>query len=35
MRDLVVFLKDRDPAGLQKLEENFDPFVEWAKAKYA
>ena len=35
MRDLVVFLKDRDPAGLAKLEENFDPFVEWAKEKYA
>jgi hypothetical protein len=34
MRDLVVFLKDRDPAGLEALEKNFDPFVEWAKEKY-
>jgi transposase len=35
MRDLVLFLKDRDPAALEKMEENFDPFIEWAKAKYA
>ena len=34
VRDLVVFLKDRDPAGLEALEKNFDPFVEWAKEKY-
>lgn len=35
MRDLVIFLKDRDPVGLETLEKDFDPFVEWAKQKYA
>ncbi len=35
MRDLVLFFKDRDPAGLETLEKNFDPFVEWAKGKYS
>jgi hypothetical protein len=35
MRDLVLFFKDRDPAGLEALEKNFDPFIEWAKDKYA
>lgn len=35
MRDLVVFLKDRDPAGLEALEKNFDEFVTFAKQKYA
>ena len=34
MRDLVVFLKDRDPAGLEALEKNFDEFVGFAKSKY-
>jgi len=35
MRDLVSFLKDRDPAALEGLEKNFDEFVGWAKEKYA
>ncbi len=35
VRDLVVFLKDRDPAALAGLEANFDPFIEFAKQKYA
>jgi len=35
MRDLVSFLKDRDPDGLTALEKNFDDFVDWAKGKYA
>ena len=35
MRDLVVFLKDRDPGSLPALEKNFDEFVGWAKEKYA
>jgi transposase len=35
MRDLVVFLKDRDPAALQELEKNFDEFIQFAKEKYA
>lgn len=34
MRDLVVFLKDRDPAALKEVEKNFDGFVGWAKEKY-
>ena len=34
MRDLVSFLKDRDPAGLEALEKNFDEFVVFAKDKY-
>jgi hypothetical protein len=34
MRDLVSFLKDHDPDALASLEKNFDPFVEYAKAKY-
>jgi len=35
MRDLVSFLKDRDPAGLEALEKNFDEFIAFAKDKYA
>jgi transposase-like protein len=35
MRDLVLFLKDRDPAGLEALEKNFDEFTQFAKDKYA
>lgn len=34
MRDLVVFLKDRDPAAMEAVEKNFDEFVSWAKDKY-
>jgi hypothetical protein len=34
MRDLVVFLKDRDPNGLEALEKNFDPFITFAKQRY-
>lgn len=34
MRDLVSFLKDRDPAGLEALEKNFDEFVDFVKTKY-
>jgi hypothetical protein len=34
MRDLVSFLKDRDPGALAALEKNFDEFVSWAKTKY-
>ena len=35
MRDLVSFLKDRDPAALEALEKNFDEFIIMAKEKYA
>jgi transposase-like protein len=35
MRDLVSFLKDRDPAGLESLEKNFDEFISFAKQKYS
>ena len=34
MKDMVVFLKDRDPAALAALEKNFDEFIGWAKMKY-
>lgn len=34
MRDLVIFLKDRDPAALAELEKNFDEFITFAKQKY-
>jgi len=35
MRDLVGFLKDHDPPAMDALEKDFDPFVTWAKEKYA
>lgn len=35
MRDLVSFLKDKDPDALGGLEKNFDEFIEFAKTKYA
>ena len=35
VRDLVLFLKDRDPAALTELEKNFDEFIAFAKEKYA
>ena len=35
MRDLVSFLKDRDPDALSALEKNFDEFIAFAKEKYA
>ncbi len=35
MRDLVSYLKEHDPAALEKLEKNFDEFVAHAKQKYA
>ena len=34
MRDMVVFLKDRDSEALTALEKNFDDFIDWAKNKY-
>jgi hypothetical protein len=34
MRELVSFLKDRDPVGLAALEKNFDEFISFAKQKY-
>ena len=35
MRDLVSFLKDRDPDSLPALEKNFDELAAWGKEKYA
>ena len=35
MRDLVSFLKDRDPDALAALEKNFDEFISFAKGKYS
>jgi hypothetical protein len=35
MRDMVIFLKDRDPEALTALEKNFDEFISFAKQKYA
>jgi hypothetical protein len=35
MRDMVTFLKDRDPEALTALEKNFDEFIAFAKEKYA
>jgi hypothetical protein len=35
MRDLVSFLKDRDPEALTALEKNFDEFIGFAKQKYS
>lgn len=35
IKDLVLFLKDKDSAALSLLEKNFDGFITWAKAKYA
>ena len=35
MRDMVLFLKDRDPEALTALEKNFDEFIQFAKTKYA
>jgi hypothetical protein len=34
MREMVAFLKDRDPEALTALERNFDEFVSFAKEKY-
>jgi hypothetical protein len=34
MRDLVSFLKERDPAALTALEKNFDEFIGFVKDKY-
>jgi hypothetical protein len=34
MRDMVGFLKERDPEALQALEKNFDEFMSFAKEKY-
>jgi len=34
MRDMVTFLKDRDPEALIVLEKNFDEFISYAKEKY-
>jgi len=34
MRDLVSFLKDKDPEALTALEKNFDEFIQFAKTKY-
>jgi transposase-like protein len=34
MRDLVLFLKDRDPTALTGVEKNFDEFIQFAKEKY-
>lgn len=35
MRDMVTFLKDKDPEALTALEKNFDEFITFAKEKYA
>jgi transposase-like protein len=35
MRDMVIFLKDRDPEALTALEKNFDEFISFAKQKYS
>jgi hypothetical protein len=35
MKDMVIFLKDRDPIALTALEKNFDEFISFAKQKYA
>lgn len=35
LKDLTSFLKEHDPEALLVLEKIFDPFVDWAKEKYA
>ena len=35
MRDMVTFLKEKDPEALTALEKNFDEFISFAKQKYA